>query len=650
MDNWKNFTSSVAKEVSKLRKAYEVDVDRDELFKVYIDSFPEGTNPLHKKRTEHDCNCCKNFIRNMGHVVTISETGQIKTIWDVDAQGPYKQVAKAIRDYVKSRPIRSVWMTKFPKFGAESNVSKDMVKYNHFWGQLEATLVSPRYTEIVGEQNTQVKVLERGLKELSKTAINFVLTLINTNGIYRGAEFKNSVELFLNIKSKYHTLPDKGRAIIPWMYAGHPVCGFKNTVIGTLVSDISSGVDEDSAVRSFESKVAPTNYKRPTAIITQKMVENSLEEMRKLGIEQSIYRRYAEFKDVSVNSVLFVDNKVRGKMKDSISELLKLDTVNKTSVPSNPVKISGEQFFTNILPKAKSLKIFVENSHCGNFVSLTAPQYPESPPLFKWDNGFGWSYDGNVTDSVKERVKKAGGNIHADLRVSLSWYNTDDLDLHCLTPSKEHIYYGNKKNILDVDMNVHNPVKNAVENLAFIKPANGKYVIRVVNYRKRESIDIGFDLEIECGGHIYTFSHTSVAPSSIECLEINMNSGKITEILIMNDGIKEGMKNSEKWGVKTNSFVDVSTVVLSPNHWDKPIGNKHWFFILDGCINPSETRGMYNEFLRPELDKHRKVFEVLGERTKCKVSNEQLSGIGFSSTRNDRAIMVVDNRSFEVSF
>ena len=39
-----------------------------------------------------------------------------------------------------------------------------------------------------------------------------------------------------------------------------------------------------------------------------------------------------------------------------------------------------------------------------------------------------------MTDGVTQRVEAAGGNVHAELRVSLSWYNFDDLDLHAVTP------------------------------------------------------------------------------------------------------------------------------------------------------------------------------------------------------------------------
>jgi hypothetical protein len=61
-------------------------------------------------------------------------------------------------------------------------------------------------------------------------------------------------------------------------------------------------------------------------------------------------------------------------------------------------------------------------------------------------------------------------------------------------------------------------------------------------------------------------------------------------------------------------------------------GNKHYFFILDGCKQPGTVRGFYNEFLTDKLRDHRKVFEVLGNKMRVEESDEQLTGLGFSST------------------
>ena len=109
----------------------------------------------------------------------------------------------------------------------------------------------------------------------------------------------------------------------------------------------------------------------------------------------------------------------------------------------------------------------------------------------------------------------------------------------------------------------------------------------------------------------------------------------------------------EIWNVQTNSFVPVNTIINSPNFWEGDKGNKHTFFLIDGCKTDEETRGFFNEFLKEELNPHRKVFELLGERTKVQPTDDQLSGLGFSSTKRDEVTVRVSGktkRTFLVKF
>jgi dTDP-4-dehydrorhamnose 3,5-epimerase-like enzyme len=77
---------------------------------------------------------------------------------------------------------------------------------------------------------------------------------------------------------------------------------------------------------------------------------------------------------------------------------------------------------------------------------------------------------------------------------------------------------------------------------------------------------------------------------------------------------------------------------MSPNHWDgQPVGNKHYFFMIDGCQNNGTARGFFNEFLKEELNQHRKVLEMVGSKMKIS-GDEQLSGLGFSSTAKNTLV------------
>lgn len=113
--------------------------------------------------------------------------------------------------------------------------------------------------------------------------------------------------------------------------------------------------------------------------------------------------------------------------------------------------------------------------------------------------------------------------------------------------------------------------------------------------------------------------------------------------------------SKEIWNINTNTFVPVNTITYSPNHWkdEQGLGAKHVFFMLDGCKTDQDARGFYNEFLKDELNPHRKVFEVLASRTKASPTDNQLSGIGFNTTTRSDVIVRVKgkvHRTLKVMF
>ena len=655
MNEFQAFARRVHERFAQMSKGelYVVDISGDDLYSVYLNAFPEGTNPIYKTRTEHDCSCCRNFIRNVGNVVGI-EDGRLVSIWDVaHVPYPYDEVAFILADRVRGAKIVSVFRASEPQYGAQ--ISRQLLEdgtvknWDHFHAKIAAKHYSKNSGEFVGRFNTLVQVCKRGFTELTGDALETIQDLIKSNALYRGEEHSRSVDAFAKARREYFALPKDRRNIYLWQIA-QTVGGFRNTAIGTLAQDLSTGVDLEAAVRSFESKVAPTNYKRPTALITPRMIEDAMKTIEKLGLEDALERRFARLSDVSVNNVLWADNSAKSVMKNGLRESL-LEVATKESAPTKAIDISISDFITNVLPKTTSLEVFVKNIHQNKFVSLTAPVHENSGKLFKWDNDFAWSYDGNIADSIKERVKKAGGNVSAPFRVSLSWYNHDDLDLHAEAPGYYHIYFANKCGILDVDMNAGGgTTREPVENLAWQRPNDGTYKIWVNQYSQRETSDVGFTIEVENNGAIEQYSYNRPVKGNVQIGTFTLKGGTIVDRK-MNPDLVGGAISQEKWGIKTESFAKVQVVMNSPNHWDgNSVGNKHWFFILEGCKNDQPTRGIYNEFLNASLEKHRKVFEVVGDRTKCQPEDDQLSGLGFSSTQQDSLVVRVKGNKLQQTY
>lgn len=643
-DNFPTFANLVSKKLKSMaaKELYVVDVSDEEIWDAYLKAFPAGTNPIFRERTEHDCSCCRNFIKNLGKVVSLNNNGAYTTVWDVKAPGFYNEVAQALASLIRSKPIKNIYRTRFQTYGSQvthERTDSGTINWNHFYGSVERRHMTNDLGTVNGRHLSMFNTTKRGFLELKTEAIETVMDLINQNALYRGLEHKAKVKNFLRAQKAW----DGSDAYI-WRTLSPEIAFFRNSVIGSLIVDLSDGKDVEHAVRSFEQKVAPGNYRRTTAIITPRMITNALEKLRSLGLENAVRRRYARLSDVSVNNVLFVDNSVKNQMKGGLEELLQ--TAVKTPAPKKAQSISAKDFFDKIIPEASGIELYLENRHKGNFMSLTAPEDEDVKPLFNWDNNFAWSYDGDVADSIKERVKAAGGKVDALMRVSLSWDSPDDLDIHCSTPSGQHIYYGMRLGVLDVDANAGHPSPNPVENMAFQTITDGVYKFWVNNYTRRSGGTKGFTLQYEHDGEIRNWSYDKALRSgqNVNCLEITVRNRKVVDVRATTSITAEGSSTrvDEKWGVQTSSYVPVDTIMLSPNYWDgQERGNKHHFFILKNCKNPDSTRGFYNEYLRPELNEHRKVFEILGQKTKCEPVDDQLSGIGFSTTRRETATFKV---------
>jgi hypothetical protein len=255
-----------------------------------------------------------------------------------------------------------------------------------------------------------------------------------------------------------------------------------------------------------------------------------------------------------------------------------------------------------------------------------------------------------MTDSMKERVKAAGGRVDGVLRFSIQWndedYNPNDFDAHCREPGGKEIYFAQKKGHdsggnLDVDIIC--PVRGipAVENITWpstgrMREGNYEFSVHCFSHNGGRG---GFSAEIEFDGQLFSFIHDK-----------GLRQGEKVPVAVVNYSKKDGFKvvqsmdsrlaSRDVWGLKTNQFYHVMVAMFSPNCWDEQdgIGNKHYFFMLKGCVNPESPNGFFNEYLDNALTPHRRVFEALGGMMRVQDTDDQLSGVGFSSTRRNSVI------------
>ncbi len=501
-------------------------------------------------------------------------------------------------------------------------------------------------------------VFKRSLDEITQDSVQTVLELIAQNSLYRGEEWKAALQQFLVYKKAYDKLPNEtAKDLYAWenaLDAGSVVGRIRNHSIGVLLTDIAEGVDLDAAVRRYEAIVAPANYKRPKAIFTQKMVEEAQKKIVEMGFADSLGRRFATLDDITVNNILYSNRDAAKRIAGAMDVFadMKADAKKNAKNFDHVEEIGIADFVEKVLPTAQELEVWLENRHAANMVSLIAPKNREAKSMFKWNNGFSWAYAGNVTDSMKERVKAAGGRVDGVLRFSIQWndedYNPNDFDAHCIEPNHYEIYYGDK---LDrntggnLDVDIINPVKGkpAVENITWpelrrMRDGVYKFFVHCYNNRGGRS---GFKAEIEFNGEIHSYDYPRELrqDEKVFVAEVTLRGGVFT----ISDKLPSSTASKEIWGVQSNNFVPVSVVMYSPNYWDGQhgVGNRHYFFMLKDCVNPEQPNGFYNEFLNQELMDHKRVLEALGAKLRVEDVQDQLSGLGFSSTQRNELVVRV---------
>lgn len=662
--NFHLIKTAVAKQFARMEAngapMFRVDLDKDLLWQTYLGSFPAGTDPMFRKRTEHDCSCCRQFIRAVGDVVVV-HGGKLVSIWDVIiAEEPaYQAVVDSLAALVKSRKITNVFLHDQAKAGQDRTIEimeDGSLKTDHYWNHFFVD-VPARFVKKTADipsalhgPRTAKETLLRAVDEITDDAIEMVLDLISQGSILRGDQYKAQVVAFKAAKAKFKGVKGADRDIMAWTIDVHEsVSGIRNSSIGSLLTDLSEDRDLESAVGAYENKVSGTNYKRTTALITKGMIEKAKAKLAELGLGSALERRYARLEDLSVNDILFVDKAARKKINgDVFDDLLGSAATNDSRKNLDSVEeVPIAKFLTDILPRITSMEVLFENRLTSTLASLIAPSNPTAGALFPWSNNFSWAYTGDVADSIKERVKAAGGNVTGDLCCRLAWSNHDDLDFHMREPGGNVINFRQTRSPytggqLDVDMNAHSVTRTPVENIFYgnrLLMKEGVYQLMVNQFRVREpGKDVGFEVEIDYLGEVLRFAYPKAvrAEETISVARFKYSHAGGFEII---ESMPSAKASRTVWGMPTETFQKVSVMMLSPNFWDdQTIGNKHYFFMLEGAKNDEGARGFYNEFLKADLQPHRKVFEHVGAKTKVEDSDVQLSGLGFSSTQRNTLV------------
>lgn len=682
----------------KLQQQFKKMCDTGKLFKSNIsgqlvwDTYLASFEPENNKRfrdpqsSEHNCNHCKNFIRRYGNVLSINESGKIESIFsNVSNSGEYQKSAEVCDNLLVNSTIENVFFETYNELKYNVNYEKvtdkltqfrlgiafnqklytkeeadkfgvvnttNVYTFNHFHVDLPKQFVDKSGKSIgaiEGIYRDKYSVFKRAMEEIPLDTLILVKDLINQGSLLDGQTHLHIINSYIN----FHSIKPKNN-INNWYWVityemQESIAKFKNTLIGTLCSELSEGVELNEACKNWNKRVDPVNYNKAKAPITQAQINLAKKFVEENGYIESFNRRLATIDDIKASEILHKNSDNAKEKPVTIFDNIKTPSGNgryKRSEFDKIEEVTIDKFMSDILPTATNVELFLENTMEGNLVNLTTIVNEEAKQIFKWDNPFSYTFNGNLAgkSQIKENVKSAGGKIDGILRCSLQWNDSDtpgnvDFDLHC-KENTHHIYYSNKKSPftggwLDVDM--IRPTKVGIENITWQnKLPDGKYEFFVKNFDGGSNT--GFKVEIEFEGNVFNYYYT-LSPGYRQDVKIATVS-VVNGVISIKHHLPETSTSKDLWSLPTNEFHKVNLVCLTPNHWgDNSVGNKHYLFMLQGCKNSNQVRGFHNEHLIPDLLQHRKVLDVLGNNAMIEPTDNQLAGVGFNATVKDSVIL-----------
>ncbi|MCU0684318.1 MAG: hypothetical protein MUF34_19100 [Polyangiaceae bacterium] len=628
------------------------------LWACFLDNLPPTM------RQHYTCHTCRHFIERFGTLVSIDDAGRLTSaLWADGAPSGFDRAFNALAVLVTAAEVDGVLVPATRVLGTPASRPNAAGKvWTHFAVEVSRVHAHPLLSaeQVKAERREDKGMLTRGLAEFPLELVEQALALLTSGTLYRSEKCIGVATWLVALhRALAAASSPRRRDALVWRAAATAPAGFahvRSGMIGTLLEDLAAGLDAAAIKRRFDEKMAPGQYMRAQVAPSAGNIAQAEKAIAGLKAAGALERRYARLADVP--SFLWRPREAApvgppGSVFGHLTPKPK-GQAGKLALP--PQTMTWEKFARTVLPDAIAIEAQTPTSP-ERFMALVTAANADAPPILQWDteglrNPMSWYYHAGIDAEIKRRVEGAGGQYEGvDVRASLLWNNRNDLDLHVIAPSGEHIYFGHKRSAcagwLDVDMNVSGNTTTPVENIRWARGAapGGRYRVIVQNYRfhERDEQPTPFKVEVEIGGEIYHFYNTisphreTRGPSDIVVFEFDYVPGQ--RLANPPRHAAPRPEGTGQWNVPAGAWVQVTGVVASPNLWgDRPLTQhgRHTFFLLKGCHDTAEGRGrgFFTETLRSELHSVRATLEAFNRSATIAGATEaDACGLGMTDQR-----------------
>lgn len=650
------FTTDVPKENTKgILLSHPPIMEASILWNTYLNSFPEDL------RQEHVCYCCFSFFKYYGNIVGVDPVSLKKvSIWNFETEcSLMDSILAKLTKIVESAPINGIPEPTDEMGTSISYLEKEGKPPLYYHWSIDQSIplncsqqdYSQRRTYRTKANNIK-SAFDKIRVELERNTsnpehLNKTIKAAEGDELPRSSQFLRELKQFKVVCDGYEQASDKDTYCWVQAYNSSP---FSNKLIGTFVDKLHEGESFDVALNKLRSQ--ERTYQAPTSSVSTSQINSLKKALLEGGFMPSLKRKIASLNDINPNYVLYSQQEVE---EDIFS---KIRTPSKGKVGGE--KISLRHFLKfGFLQNINSLQVYVEPKHGPNFVTMIAPANPNAPVLTPWSNGYTWTFRSNRASVITERVKNAGGEVDAQLRVSLAWEGTDDLDLSAWINNSKVVYYGNKRyskrysdeNLtLDLDANGGSVTSLLpVENIFGF--SNEEVTFKVHNFRERKG-NTGFQVELKIDDSIQSYSYPVRVQDDEEITLFSVKGNEVTNLNSSLVPVQEGCISGSIWGLNVPGWVEVTQMCMSPNYWGSSIGNEFLFMFLRGCSwgESSKPRGIFNEMVQHSIKEgNRQALEHLGSLMEVELIKEpECSGLGFNTSQTTSFFVKVNQKQYEV--
>jgi len=358
---------------------------KEALYDLYLSAFADPA-----ERQHHTCNCCRHFIERFGSLAVVGDDGSLESVmWGnfPSLDEPFASAAREMASAVRRGKIKSVFLSSeivlgTPVTGSWHHFAVIQESVNVYRNPLKAA------HEIVALKTQDFGTLSHGLADFDSKLIASAINLLEADALFRGDKFIGPARFLLDLHTAIAANRGYRKNLI-WKAVAKAPVGWatpRSGMIGTLLEDLKAGIALPDVKKRFAAKMNVTQYQRPSAPPSAGNIAEAERIVEKLGIADSLRRRFATIEEVKL---FWKPTDVRAERKPGgVFGHLKTDSPRpQAAVPETT--ITWVKFRDTVLPKALAIECKMLNQHLP-FVGVLTAAVANAPNILQWNNPFSW--------------------------------------------------------------------------------------------------------------------------------------------------------------------------------------------------------------------------------------------------------------------